>query len=88
MLLRGQNHAPPKVGSMQESYSPKNGRPTNYYIVGARDHQFPSTYLLSVKKEKDESLTDYIIRFRKEIVIVENCTDAVAVTAIMAGLRP
>ena len=33
-------------------------------------------------------MNDYIIYFRKEIVIVENYTDAVAVTAIMAGLRP
>ena len=73
---------------MQESCSSENGRPVNYYIVGARDHQFPSTYLLLVKNEKDESLNDYIIRFRKEIVRVENYTDAVALTAIMASLRP
>ena len=55
-------------------------------FLGVRDHQLPPTHLLSVKKGNDESLKDYIVHFNKEVVRVENCTDAVALTAIMADL--
>ena len=57
-------------------------------FAGDRDHQLPSTHLLSVKQRKYESLKDYITRFNKEAVRVENYTDIVALTAIMAGLQP
>ena len=53
-------------------------------FVGAKDHQLPLTHLLSVKQRKDDSLNDYIQRGSKS----KNCTDAVALTAIMADLRP
>ena len=55
-------------------------------FVGAKDHQLPPTHLLSVKQGKNESLKDYIVRFNKEAVRVENCIDVVPLTAIMAGL--
>ena len=51
-------------------------------FVGARDHQLPSTHLLSVKQGNNELLKDYIVRFNKKTVRVENCTDALALMAI------
>ncbi|KAK9225359.1 hypothetical protein WN943_010400 [Citrus x changshan-huyou] len=57
-------------------------------FVRARDHQLPPTHLLLVKHGKDELLKDYIVRFNKEAVRVENCIDVVALIAIMASLRP
>lgn len=57
-------------------------------FVGARDHQLPPTHLLLMKHRKDESLKDYIIHFNKEAERVENYTDVVALTIIIAGLRP
>ena len=57
-------------------------------FVGARDHQFPPTYFLLVKQGKDESLKDCITRFNKEVVRVENYSDAMALTTIMVGLQP
>lgn len=56
-------------------------------FVGVRHHQFLSAHLLSVKQGNDESLKKYIVRFTKKTVRVENCTYAVALTTIMAGLQ-
>lgn len=54
-------------------------------FVRAKDHQLPSTHLLFVRQRNEESLKDYTARFNVEAVRVENCTNVMALTAIMIG---
>ena len=43
---------------------------------------------MEIKKENNESLTDYIKRFNKESLKVSDLQDAVAFAVLMSGLQP
>ena len=55
------------------------------FCFGVRP-QKKTTHLLYVKQGKDESLRDYISRFNKEKLEVEDYKENIAMTALIGGL--
>lgn len=44
------------------------------------------TYLLNIKQERKESLRNYITRFNREILQVDDADDKVVFTAFIGGV--
>lgn len=58
-----------------------------YFIDGQR-HLKPVTHLLNIKQSRWESLWDYMARFNKEALQVDDLDERMIVAALMAGLAP
>ncbi|XP_058111138.1 uncharacterized protein LOC131254150 [Magnolia sinica] len=56
------------------------------FISGKRS-QKPNTHLLTIKQGPKESLKDYIARFNKEVLQVEDYDDKMALAVVFSGLR-
>ena len=56
------------------------------FCFGVRP-QKKTTHLLYVKQAKGESLRDYIARFNKEKLEVEDYEESIAMTALIGGLQ-
>lgn len=57
-------------------------------FIKTRQSKKPLTHLLSATQCADESLRDYVVHFKVEVVQVEGYSDRGALTAIMMGLKP
>ena len=45
-------------------------------------------YIFTVKQGKDKTHEDYIARFKKEPLYIEDCSDDLMLNAMMVGLKP
>lgn len=58
------------------------------YFIGSQRHKNTATYLLNVKENKGESLWDYVSRFNKKMLQVDDAEEKVVVATLMVGLLP
>jgi len=58
------------------------------HFTTSREQPKSSHYLARIKQDRDESLRDYIARFTKESLTINNLDQQVALHLIIAGLRP
>lgn len=58
------------------------------HFISARSYWKPVTHLLNIKQEREESLRNYITRFNKEALQVDDTNDKVILTTLMGGLQP
>lgn len=58
------------------------------YFIGDQRHWKSATYLLNIKQSKRESLRDYMSRFNREMLQVDDANEKMIVAALMARLLP
>ncbi|XP_010694053.1 uncharacterized protein LOC104906922 [Beta vulgaris subsp. vulgaris] len=61
---------------------------STHQFVAEKRQKKTSLHLMGVKQENNESLADYIKRFKEESLKVSDQQDAVAFVALMSGLQP
>ena len=59
----------------------------HHFIRGQR-HKKPTSHLLNIQQAKGESLRQYVTRFIKELLQVDETEDQVILTTFQAGLLP
>ncbi|XP_058103370.1 uncharacterized protein LOC131246924 [Magnolia sinica] len=57
------------------------------HFISGRDRRKPLAHLLTIKQREDELLRDHLIYFNAEVVQVDDYSDQIALTAIVAGLK-
>ncbi|XP_023889848.1 uncharacterized protein LOC112001909 [Quercus suber] len=58
----------------------------HHFIDGQR-HKRPTSYLLTVRQQEGESLRDYVKRFNKAVLEIDEADDQVIITTFQAGLN-
>ena len=59
-----------------------------HYFIGGQRHKKPTSHLLNIQQAKGESLRQYITRFNKKLLQVDEAKDQVILTTFQAGLLP
>ena len=57
------------------------------HFIGGQHHKRPTSYFLIVRKQERESLRDYVKRFNKAILEIDEADDQVIMTTFQAGLN-
>ncbi|XP_023878646.1 uncharacterized protein LOC111991099 [Quercus suber] len=57
------------------------------HFIGGQRHKRPTSYLLTVRQQERESLRDYVKRFNKAILEINEADDQVIMTTFQAGLN-
>ena len=58
------------------------------HFIGGQRHKKPTGHLLNIQQAKRESLRQYVTRFNKELLQVDEVEDQVILTTFQAGLLP
>ncbi|XP_030949228.1 uncharacterized protein LOC115973127 [Quercus lobata] len=56
-------------------------------FIGGQRHKRPTSYLLIVRQQEGESLRDYVKRFNKAVLEIDEVNDQVIMTTFQAGLN-
>jgi hypothetical protein len=57
-------------------------------LIGGRIRRIPTTYLLNLKQKKGETLKEYMVRFNKEMFLVDRHDEQVVLAALVEGIWP
>ena len=57
------------------------------HFIGGQHHKRPTSYFLIVRKQERESLRDYVKRFNKAVLEIDETDDQVIMTTFQAGLN-
>ncbi|XP_023917904.1 uncharacterized protein LOC112029452 [Quercus suber] len=57
------------------------------HFIGGQRHKRPTSYLLTVRQQEGESLRDYVKRFNKAVLEIDEADDQVTMTTFQAGLN-
>ncbi|XP_023919235.1 uncharacterized protein LOC112030801 [Quercus suber] len=57
------------------------------HFIGGQRHKRPTSYLLTVRQQEGESLMDYVKRFNKAVLEIDEADDQVIITTFQAGLN-
>ena len=57
------------------------------HFIGGQHHKRPTSYFLIVRKQERESLRDYVKRFNKAVLEIDEADDQVIMTTFQAGLN-
>lgn len=58
------------------------------HYIGAQRQRRSAAHLLTVRQRREETLREYVSRFNKETLTVDDLDDKVSVTAFMSGIQP
>nr|XP_023926075.1 uncharacterized protein LOC112037471 [Quercus suber] len=58
------------------------------HFIGRQRHKKPTSHLLNIQQVEGESLRQYVTRFNKELLQVDEVEDQVILTTFQAGLLP
>ena len=58
------------------------------HFIGGQRHKKPTSHLLNIQQAEGESLRQYVTRFIKELLQVDETEDQVILTTFQAGLLP
>ena len=57
------------------------------HFIGGQHHKRPTFYFLIVRQQERESLRDYVKRFNKAVLEIDEADDQVIMTTFQAGLN-
>nr|XP_023913993.1 uncharacterized protein LOC112025558 [Quercus suber] len=57
------------------------------HFIGGKCHKRPTSYLLTVRQQEGESWRDYVKRFNKAVLEIDEADDQVIMTTFQAGLN-
>ena len=58
-----------------------------HHFIGGRRHKRSTSYLLTVKQKEGETLREYVKRFNKALLEIDEANDQVIMTTFQAGLN-
>ena len=57
------------------------------HVIGAQHHKRPTSYLLTIRQQEGESLREYVRRFNKVMLEIDEANDQVIMTTFQARLN-
>ena len=55
------------------------------HFIGGQHHKRPTSYLLTMKQQEGETLKEYVKRFNKAVLEIDEVDDQVIMTTFQAG---